>query len=361
MSATNENTNTIRHNNRTGTGAAHGTKTRGTKYRQIKLRRIAGGKPLRRCDTALIPQPIHPQPPGAFNAQQSFVVPRYPKLDDRNLPPFAAQDIFIKAKQERDQVFLRAQEEREERSIEAEHADQLEQELEARLRADDAEYLRRIEEDSRRADAVHHRALQEELTRKQAERFHEVMEACRQADEERQRQAQPRGALSPWLPAQPEREAMERTRREQERIEQERREEKRLKQKRLERKRCEREAAQRNPETLLRLYEGNWAKLRSNSVGAGPLTLNDVPWPWFGNVPCLEDITDKRVLEFVGHPLRRHMQSGGGLARTLRFELLHWHSDRFDRKVLDRVVDDHREAVKNAAERVTRILTDVMR
>ena len=109
-----------------------------------------------------------------------------------------------------------------------------------------------------------------EFTRKQAERFREVMEACRRVQEERQRQVE-------W-------EAMERARREQERIERERQEQERiererLEQERLERKRREREAAQLDPETLLRLYEENRAKLRSDSVGAGPLTLNDVPWP----------------------------------------------------------------------------------
>ena len=54
------------------------------------------------------------------------------------------------------------------------------------------------------------------------------------------------------------------------------------------------------------------------------------------------------------------MQGGGGLARTLRFEMLRWHSDKFDKRVLDRVVDDNWEAVKNAAGRVTRILTDAL-
>ena len=361
-STANGTTNSSQHNPTTGNGAAHRTKPRGTKYRQMKSRRLAGGKPLRRCNTALIPQPVHPQPPGAFNAQQSFVVPRYPRMDDRHLPPFAAQNIFVKAKQDGDQVFFRAQEEREEHKMEAERARQLEQEREARRREADAEYLRRLEEDSRRAVAVHHRAMQEEFARGQAERIQKVLEACLRAQEERQRQA--------------EREAMEFARREQERIERERRERERMErehrerermererreQERMEREHREREAAQPDHATQLRLYEEKWAQLRGDSVGAGPLTLNDIPWPWFGFVPSLEEITDKRVLEFVGHPLRRHLQSpDGGKARTLRLELLRWHSDRFDGKVLARVVDDDRETVKDIAGRITRILTDAL-
>ena len=168
---------------------------------------------------------------------------------------------------------------------------------------DDAEYLRRIKEDSRRADAVHRRVRQEEFARQQAERIREVLEACLRAQDERQRQA--------------EREAMNCARREQERIKKGRRERKgiereHLEQERLERERCEREAAQPVHATQLHLYEEKWAKLHSDSIGAEPLTLNDIPWPWFGFIPCLEEITDKQVLEFVGHPLRRHMQGPNG-------------------------------------------------
>ena len=128
---------------------------------------------------------------------------------------------------------------------------------------DDAEYLRRIKEDSRRADAVHRRVMQEEFARQQAERIREVLEACLRAQDERQRQA--------------ERKAMNCARREQERIKKGRRERKgiereHLEQVRLERERCEREAAQPVHATQLYLYEEKWAKLRSD-FGGEPLTL----------------------------------------------------------------------------------------
>ena len=233
-------------------------------------------------------------------------------------------------------AFLRAQEEREERKWEAEYARQLEQENEVRRRAADAEYLRQVEEDHRRAQEAHRRAMQEEFARQEAERIFEAEEACRRAEQERKRKA--------------EREARERARREHERLERER----------LDQERRESEAARPDFAVQLRVYEEKWSTVRSGSDAAKPLALNDIPWPWFGYVQCLDDITDKRVLEFVGHSLRKHMQDGGGLARTLRFEMLRWHSDKFDKRVLNRVVDDDREAVKNAAGRVARILTDAL-
>lgn len=313
----------------------------------------------------LIPLPVHQQPLGAFITQRSFVVPGFAGLDDLHLPPSTVLDVFYEALQGGEQVFLIAlePEEREERKMEAEYPRQPEQEHESHRRAVDVAFLRRIEEDSRKAEEVHRRALQEDFARQQAERTRKVLGAHRRAEQERQRQAQA------------EREAMERARREKERLERERREQERFErerrkqehlerelreqerfererreQERLEQGRREREAAQPDFATLLCLYEEKWAKVRSNSDGAEPLKFNDIPWPWFGDVRYFEDITDKRVLAFMGHPLRKHMQGpSGGLAKTLRFEMLYWHPDKFDGRVLGRVIDDHREAVKKAA------------
>jgi hypothetical protein len=40
-----------------GTGAARGANQRGTKYRRAKVRPLTARKPLRRCNTVLVPQP----------------------------------------------------------------------------------------------------------------------------------------------------------------------------------------------------------------------------------------------------------------------------------------------------------------
>ena len=46
------------------------------------------------------------------------------------------------------------------------------------------------------------------------------------------------------------------------------------------------------------------------------------------------------------------------LAKALRFELLRWHLDKFDGRVLGQIVSrDDSEAVRLAAKRVARILT----
>ena len=328
-----------------GTGATHGAQPIGAKYRRATCR-LAGGRPLQRCNTALVPQPVHPQPPGAFTSQPSFVVPGRPDLDDRNLPPLFAQKLFSDAKVKEDLVFLRASEERKERAMDSEYARQLEEAHAARRKAEE-------EERARLHEAERFRAMQEEANRQHAENLRKSWEARRRAVKQER-----------LLRLAEELEATERARREyelhkQERLEQDCREQERLEQyhSELEQERRDHEAAQSNHAKQIQHYEDRWTRLRSSIPGTEPLKISDFPWPWFDNVQCLEDITDERVMEFVGHPIQRHMQApSGGLAKATRFEMLCWHPDKFDGQVLNQVVGEHREIVKAAAGRIARIL-----
>ncbi|KAF8500389.1 hypothetical protein F5888DRAFT_1610201, partial [Russula emetica] len=81
------------------------------------------------------------------------------------------------------------------------------------------------------------------------------------------------------------------------------------------------------------------------------LSFDDIPWPSLETVRCVDDITEERVLAFVCHPLAR------ACSVSLRSEMLRWHPDKFEGKVLDTVTIDHREAVREAAGLVARILT----
>ncbi|KAI0253013.1 hypothetical protein BJV78DRAFT_1110448, partial [Lactifluus subvellereus] len=87
------------------------------------------------------------------------------------------------------------------------------------------------------------------------------------------------------------------------------------------------------------------------------LGFGDVPWPLFGAVGSVQDITWQRVREFVFHPLRSSVQ--GNQVKSIRLEMLRWHPDKFEWKVLDKIIEDDREAVKEAAEHVARILTQL--
>jgi hypothetical protein len=48
-------------------------------------------KPLRRCNTVLVPPPAtHPHMPGAYILEPSFAVPSFPDIDDRHIPELVA-------------------------------------------------------------------------------------------------------------------------------------------------------------------------------------------------------------------------------------------------------------------------------
>ena len=336
------------HNNAAGTGAAHEGKQRGTRYRQATVHALAGEKSLQRCNTAFILQPpMHPQPPGAFIADPSFIVPGFPRLDDRDLPPFVRQKLFFDALDKGRQALLRVEKKRrpKKRDDKADRARKLEQDSKARADAhaarrraeEDAMRARLREEKWRKAEAVHRRAVMKKFLRSVAERIRKAKEARRLEEEKWRRQA--------------EREAIEneRWRREQERLERER----------LENERREHEAAQSDPLTqLLRLYEDKWGALRGNMVGEGCLRFDVMPWPSLENVGKVEDITDQRIRAFMSHLER--FKGVNGRVTFVRSELRRWHPDKFEGRVLNKVIEGDRKNVLQAAVHITRVLNRML-
>jgi hypothetical protein len=340
-----------------GTGPTHGAKQRGTECRRAKMRPLTGKKPLRRCNTVIVPQPpTYPQPPGAFVLEPSFIVPGFPELDYRHLPPVVELKLFFDALHEGRQVILRAEEERKARE-EAEYARLLKQDSNnaqaAHRRAVEAEHARLFEENQRKAEAARRKAEHEAFARLFQENMRKAQEAQRRRameQEERRRQAEREFIERKRR----EEERRERERREEERREKERREEERREKERREEERRQLEAAQSSLIARLRVYEETWATLRARKETLG---FYDIPWPSFENVSGVEDITKERVLAFVCHPLHERIQGhGGGLAKSLRLEKLRWHSDKFEPNVLVKVAECDREAVREAATHVARIL-----
>ena len=315
-------------------------------------------------------------------------MPERPELDDRDLPPLYAQKLFYDAKVKGDQTFLRASEERDERAMDPEYTHQLEEAHAARRRVeegvqarlDGAERLKAMQEGARREATedfrkhceARRRAVEQERQRRAeleaTERARREYELRLQENFEQQRRLQEHLEQQRLLQEQVEQqrllqEQVERQRFEEQRLEQQRRlqeqlERQRLEEQRLEQERRECDAAESNRATQVRQYEDRWTQLRGSAAGEELLKIDDIPWPWFDYVQCLDDITDERVLEFVRHPLQRHMGPGGGLAKARRFEMLRWHPDHFDGKVLSKVVGEHQEIVREAAARIVRILTN---
>jgi hypothetical protein len=319
--------------------------------------RPRGPKPLQRYNDVLVPPPPwQPQLPGAYDFRPSITLPNFTATDSPHWPALIQDHIFLEALYAGRQVLLRAAHERREKAKaqkqkeDAEYARLLQQDMykarEAHRQAEDAEYARLLQEDLKKARAAQRRAEEEEFAR--------LLEEERRKAQEAQRQA----------------EAREAERKERERLEEEERRRRAEQEESRAKARREREylfqkamaeTAQRHLVERLRTYEETWAALRSNDAGGmGPLGFCDIPWPVFGNVRSGRDVTEERVKEFVCHPVQEYVRNlSGGQAKSLRSEMLRWHPDKFEGKVLDRVVEADRDAVKETAGYVARILTQL--
>jgi hypothetical protein len=301
-------------------------------------------QPLRRYSKFIVsahPTPPKPELPGAYTFTESLSSSTSPPFtsssspdpngEDEHLRHLARQKIFYDALYEGRQVLLRAAQSPHVLRLKAERARLLRERKEAerrRRRAEDAEFARLLEEDLRKAQVAQRKAEEEE-------RFARLLEEDLRRAEEAHRLAL----------------AEEAARREEE-----------------ERRRREREeelARQEAARVLqmqihaLRDYEDKWAALRSEGlVPQQVLGFGDVPWPVFGTIESMEDITLQRVGEFVFHAQRDSVHAAPQV-KSIRQELLRWHPDKFQWQVLDKVRQGDRKAVQEVAEKVARILTQL--
>lgn len=290
--------------------------------------------------------PSYPQPPGAYACAAP---PNIAPNSDTDSAPLLAQKVFFDALYKQRAVLIRAADERREAAEAGERLQRAEE---------DAEFMRLLAEDQRKAQEAQRRAEEERRLKEEIEARERRRRRKREAEERRRKRA----------------ERLERVRLEQERLDQELRAQERLEQERREQERREQERREREQEARRqrvaaeaalaeqvaewhRFYEKKWAVLRAD-VQVHPLAFSDIPWPLFGIPASAEDITLERVQEFLCHPQRESVQSAGP-AKSLRSEMLRWHPDKFNAKMLNKVVEGEREVVLEAAGKVARFLTQL--
>jgi hypothetical protein len=328
---------------------------------------------LRRYSTIIasaLPTPPSRAMPGAYMAESSSSSPvsksscPAPDLNEDAYPStLAQQKIFYDALFQSRQVLLRAAESPHVRKLRAERARHARERKEAQARQD-AEFARLLEEDFKKAQAAHLRAQEEEFVRLLAEDMQRAEEAHRRAlvEEAARRKEEERRAEELRRQA----EAEEAARREEEELRRRAEEEMRSQLERQAQDEFVRlqaiaEAARAQQEaSALRDYETKWTMLRVEGVvPVEALRFCDIPWPMFGTVWSVDDITLQSVGEFLFHAQRECGQGASQQRKSIRLELLRWHPDKFHWQVLDKVIEGHREAVKEAAGHVARILTQL--
>jgi len=111
------------------------------------------------------------------------------------------------------------------------------------------------------------------------------------------------------------------------------------------------------PAGAIARYEDKWDFLKNEHCAVmEPIQFSQVPWPILAGITCPDQIIYSAVEEFLFHPLR--------VAKSpkdrLKAEMLRWHPDKFDARVLGKIMVDQVDAVKDASGRVVRILTQMM-
>ena len=101
------------------------------------------------------------------------------------------------------------------------------------------------------------------------------------------------------------------------------------------------------------LYEWKWDALKGD---VGLLVFSQLPWPVLHDVHTIHDLTPERFSEFLFSAERPGYEAKTKKERV-KNELLRFHPDKYDGKILGKVcVEDH-ALVKEAVGRVTRFLT----
>lgn len=160
-------------------------------------------------------------------------------------------------------------------------------------------------------------------------------------------------------------ERREAERQEQERIRQvqeaadlaRRQEEERLRAQQLEQERLRTEEVD-TEQRVLEEYELKWNVLKTDEL-IPVIYFYEVPWPLITRVQSFDDFTAPAISYFVHHP-RRIGFEGKTPRERVKAEILRWHPDKFNTKVLPRIFPDHAEFAKDAAGNVVRILTQML-
>ena len=108
---------------------------------------------------------------------------------------------------------------------------------------------------------------------------------------------------------------------------------------------------------LLARYDNEWDALKSEICErTEPIHFDQMPWPVLAHITRPDQITYSAVEEFLLHPLRPVKSPKD----RLRAEIMKWHPDKFDRRILSKVAAEQIDLVREASGHVARILTQMM-
>ena len=109
-------------------------------------------------------------------------------------------------------------------------------------------------------------------------------------------------------------------------------------------------------------YERHWVGLLGSKSTSADLGFGDVPWPVSDKSPSISEITAEAVSSFLFLPGEGHDEAGSWSARKedLRGTILRFHPDKFEGRVIPRIKEEDRAAVREGVNAVTRAVTALM-
>lgn len=107
---------------------------------------------------------------------------------------------------------------------------------------------------------------------------------------------------------------------------------------------------------LFQRHEIMWSHLNS----FGELTWDSFPWPMLSKPTCAEDITEAAVSKYVQSPYYPERDPTKTEKDHVREYIRRWHPDRFETKMLPKVVEGDKEKVKAGAGEVARALNEIL-
>lgn len=253
----------------------------------------------------------------------------------------------LRAYAERDEDAARLREEAKVRAEELRIIQQRREENEKKRQAEEKERVeaerRRVREERERLERQ--RKLVEEQQRKAKEAREKFLR------EERERRAREREAQ--------EREAREREAREREAKEREEREREAKKREHEARERAEAQEKSQALVQFFKLYEDKWAELRTNAM-LSSIDFKELPWPTLElKYFTPEEITQDGVRAFVFHALRPVAPEKSAKDKV-KAEVLRFHPDKFNARVLPKVREDQRGLAAELAGAIVRTLTTLL-
>jgi hypothetical protein len=130
------------------------------------------------------------------------------------------------------------------------------------------------------------------------------------------------------------------------------------------RRRARDERERRRRVEARKAYQSRWTELLGSVSESADLGFGDIPWPVRGGAPDISRLTVEAISGFLFEGQKEQEVDEAGQARMrkeeLRGTMLRFHPDKFEGRVVRRVRDGDREAVREGANAVTRAVAALM-